>query len=119
MMKETKVYSDCYQTTIQVFHRTKSFSKPLRPTLGRRIEEAILDCLVHLRRASVVKSQTTRLQHLQSADESLDEFRTLIQLSSELRELNLAGFSELSKLSKEIGRELGGWIRHESKRDAV
>jgi hypothetical protein len=44
----------------------------------------------------------------------LDEFRTLIQLSSELRELNIAGFSELSKQSKEIGRELGGWIKHES-----
>lgn len=86
----------------------------MRPTLGRRLEEAILDCLINIRKASVVKSQSTRLKNLQAADESLDEFRTLIQLSSELRELNMAGFSELSKQSKEIERELGGWIKHES-----
>jgi four helix bundle protein len=86
----------------------------MRPTLGRRLEEAILNCLINIRKASVAKSQSTRLKNLLAADESLDEFRTLIQLSSELRELNMAGFSELSKQSKEIGRELGGWIKHES-----
>lgn len=114
-MRETKIYSDCYQATIQVFHRTKNFSKAMRPTLGRRIEEATLDCLVNVRKASVVKSQAQRLKHLNYADESLDELRTLIQLASELRELSVGSFSELSKHTKEIGRELGGWLKHESK----
>lgn len=114
-MRETKVYSDCYQATIQVFHRTKNFSKAMRPTLGRRIEEATLDCLVNVRKASVVKSKAQRLQHLTNADESLDELRTLIQLAKEMQELNVAAFSELSKHTKEIGRELGGWLKHESK----
>lgn len=114
-MRETKVYSDCYQATIQIFHRTKNFSKAMRPTLGRRIEEATLDCLVNVRKASVVKSQVQRLKHLNNADESLDELRTLIQLASELKELSVPAFSELAKHTKEIGRELGGWLKHESK----
>lgn len=113
-MKETKVYSDCYQATVQIFHRTKSFSKPMRPTLGRRIEEATLDCLVNVRKASVVKSAEHRLKHLNNADEALDELRTLIQLAQEMKELDVAAFSELSKYTKEIGRELGGWLKHES-----
>lgn len=116
-MIETKVYSDCYQTAIHVFHRTKNFSKPMRPTLGRRIEEAALSCLVSVRKASVVKSLSHRLKHLNDADESLDEMRTLIHLAKELGELKITGFDELSKQTKEIGRELGGWLKHESGRN--
>lgn len=113
-MRETKVYSDCYQATVQIFNKTKSFSKPMRPTLGRRIEEATLDCLVNVRKASVVKSPEQRLRHLNNADEALDELRTLIQLAEEMKELSVGAFSELSKHTKEIGRELGGWLKHES-----
>lgn len=114
-MRETKIYSDCYQATVQIFHKTKNFSKAMRPTLGRRIEEATLDCLVNVRKASVVKSAEQRLKHLNNADEALDELRTLIQLAEDMKELNVAAFSELSKHTKEIGRELGGWLKHESK----
>lgn len=111
-MKNPKIYVDCYQATIHVFHRTKAFPKALRPTLGRKIEEASLNCLLGVRKASVSKSQM-RLKHLYSASESLDEIRTLIQLAKDLNALNVAGLSELSALTKEIGRELGGFIKHE------
>ena len=43
-MKDPKIYSDCYQAVIQIFHRTKSIPKHLRPTLGRRIEDSALGC---------------------------------------------------------------------------
>ena len=111
-MKEPKIFADCYQATIQVFHRTKSFPKALRPTLGRRMEEASLDCLVNIRKASV-SSPSQRLKYLSTASESLDELRTLIQFAKDMSAINVAGFSELSGHTKEIGRELGGFIKHE------
>ncbi len=113
-MKSTKVYSDCYQAAIQIFHRTKSFPKALRPTLGRKIEEASLNCLLSIRKAGVTKA-SVRLRHLYSASESLDEIRTLIQFSRDMQALNVAGFSEITTLTKEIGKEIGGFIRFERK----
>lgn len=64
-MKEPKLYKDLYQISLHVFHRTKSFPKALRPTLGRKIEEAALNCLLSIRKASVAKPQM-RLKHLYS-----------------------------------------------------
>jgi len=111
-MKHPKIYTDCYQTAIQVFFRTKSFPKALRPILGRKIEEAILLCLLSIYKASVNKKRL-RIDHLSTAQEALDELRTLIQFSKDLKAINLAGFSELSNLTKEIGREIGGFLKHE------
>lgn len=111
-MKEPKIYSDCYQAAIQVFNKTKSFPKPLKPTLGRKIEEASLQCLLCVQRASVTKGQS-RLKNLYLASDALDEMRTLLQFSKDMQALNVAGFSELTSLTKEIGKELGGFIRHE------
>ena len=111
-MKNTKIYSDCYRASIHVFHRTKSFPKALRPTLGRKIEEACLNCLLSIRKAGVVKGNS-RLQHLYKASEALDELRTLVQFSKDMHALNVAGFSEITGLTKEIGKEIGGFIKYE------
>ncbi|MDC1174427.1 four helix bundle protein [Bacteriovoracaceae bacterium] len=113
-MKNPKIYSDCYQLSIQTFHRTKTFPKALRPTLGRKIEEATLECLLSVRKASVTRSNI-RLKHLYNASDSLDEVRTLVQFSKDLKALNVAGFSEITTITKEIGRELGGFIKFEKK----
>lgn len=111
-MKNPKIYSDCYQATIHIFHRTKSFPKALRPTLGRKIEEASLNCLMSIRKASVSKGNL-RVKHLLSASDALDEIRTLTQLSKDMQALNVAGFSEVTSITKEIGREIGGFIKFE------
>ena len=111
-MKTSKIYSDCYQAAIHIFGRTKSFPKSLRPTLGRKIEEASLNCLLSIRKAGVTRS-TVRLSSLYQASDSLDEIRTLIQFSRDMHALNPAGFSEITGLTKEIGKELGGFIKYE------
>jgi len=116
-MKRPKIYSDCYQTAIQVFHRTKSFPKALRPTLGRKVEEASLNCLLSVRKASVAKG-ANRLKHLYTASDALDELRTLVQFSRDLHAINVSGLSEITALTKEIGREIGGFIKHEQNNGA-
>lgn len=111
-MKEPKIYSDCYQAAIHVFNRTKSFPKALRPTLGRKMEEASLACLASVRKATV-SAPSLRMKHLYAASESLDELRTLVQFAKDMNAINIAGFAEVSGLTKEIGREIGGFIKHE------
>jgi four helix bundle protein len=111
-MKHPRIYIDIYQVTIQIFNRTKSFPKHLRPTLGRKLEEAGLDCLLHIQK-SCVTSKEYRLTHLRNASDSLDNLKTLIQISRDLNALCVQGLSELSKLTIEIGKEIGGFIKSE------
>lgn len=113
-MMAPKVYKDQYQVTIQIFHRTKGFPKALRPTLGRKLEEASLECLLNIRKASV-SPPSTRLKHLYCASNALDEIRTLMQISKELHAINVSAFSELTSLTKEVGKEIGGLIKYENK----
>ena len=115
-MKNNKIYSDCYQTSIHIFNRTKSFPRHLRPTLGRKIEESILGCLLCIRKANV-STQPQRIEHLYNASNFLDDLRTLVNISKDMQALNPAGFSEISEMTKTIGKELGGFIKYERSRN--
>lgn len=113
-MKDPKIYSDCYQAVIQIFHRTKSIPKHLRPTLGRRIEDSALGCLISIRKGAIASS-AQRMKHLFSASEQLDELRIMVQIAKDLNAISITAFSEITELTREIGKELGGFIKHEQR----
>ncbi|WP_415061562.1 four helix bundle protein [Bdellovibrio sp.] len=118
-MREPKVFSDSYQFTICLFGRTKSFPRSLRPTLGRKMEELSLEMTQNLRRALMTPVKASkgsgpslRLRLLKTASDHLDDLRVLMDLSRDLQVLPVAAFEELTKLSRQIGREIGGLIKH-------
>lgn len=119
-MRDPKVFSDSYQFTVSVFVRTKSFSRALRPTLGRRMEEHAIEMTQALRKALMkpVKKEATssggpspRARLLRTASDHLDDLRVLMDLSRDLELLPPAAFEELAKLGREIGREIGGLLK--------
>ncbi len=114
MMKNNKIYADCYQTAVTIFNSTKQFQKHLRPTLGRQMEETILKCLLSIRKANTAH-KSRRLQYLWQASDALDDLRTVINLSKDLQALRCSAYSELCGLTAEIGKELGGFIKHTTK----
>ncbi len=111
-LSEPKIYSDSYQLMLSLFNRTRAFPKFFRPTLGRQLEEAALDLLKKVRLAAVNK-EGLRVSSLILASERLDEIRILLQISRDLKLLNIAGYGELSEITGEIGRQLGGFLRYE------
>ena len=115
-MKDPKLYTDAYQLGLSLFYRTKSFSKHLRPTLGRSIEEAALSLIFATKRAMFSGSES-RIKHLHKVSDILDDIRILLQLSRDLEMLSVGGYGELSELTKEIGRELGGILKHEKRKN--
>lgn len=126
-MQKTKIYKDSYQLMICIFHRTKSFPKFYRPTLGRRLEENSLDLtqfIAHALMLPVAEKSTgqsldenssragvQRKTVLLKASLVLDQMRVLFNLSKDLQILPVAGFEELTIQSQEVGRELGGLIK--------
>lgn len=119
-IKTTKVFADSYAMTLNLLSRTRNFPKHLRPTLGRRLEDACLDLTIQLRLASFQNSpsiaeltSTPPLDlELRRASENLDAIRVLLQMSKDLNLISPAVYEELSAITAEIGREIGGWMKH-------
>jgi len=115
-MKEPKAYVDAYQLSIHLFHRTKNFPKQLRPTLGRKIEEGALNLTQNLRKTFVIpnkdENRKQKLEHLREASLCLDDLKILIQMSYDLQAINVASLSETTILTREIGKEIGGLLKH-------
>ena len=111
-MKDPQIYTDGYQLALSLFHRTKSFGKHLRPTLGRKLEETAIDLVLTTKKAMFSKGDF-KVKHLHKTSEILDEIRILIQLSRDLEMLTVGGYSEICLPTKELGKEIGGLLRHE------
>lgn len=115
-MKEPKAYVDSYQLTIHLFHRTKNFPKQLRPTLGRSVDEEALKLTQNLRKTFVLPNKGGNLErkitYLQEASLSLDDLKVLLQMSFDLKAINVAALSETTLLTREIGKEIGGLLKH-------
>ncbi len=114
-MQDPKIYADAYQLAIMVFNRTRSYSKPLRPTLGRRLEEAAIDLLIAVRSATTTQKGVSRQAFLLQASEYLDGVRILLQLAHDMKALPAAGYAEMSEQTANVGRQVGGFLRATSR----
>ena len=117
-VKLPKVYSDSYQLTLTAFARSKSFPKPMRPNLGRRIEEASLDLTSATRKMLLCpKSENARkAAYLLAAEEAVDELKFLCQLAGDLKAMSAGSYGGISEQLEAIGKQIGG-LRSQ-KRDA-
>jgi hypothetical protein len=115
--RSPKILADSYQLTVMVFGRTRSFPKHYRPTLGRRLEDRAIDLTSAVRVASLAKGggkDSRRTASLESASELLDEIRILLQLAHDMQIIPTAGYAELSELTAEVGRQIGGFGKFEA-----
>jgi hypothetical protein len=84
------------------------FPKDLRYTLGGKIDLLFIEVLESLFAASyLIKEQ--KQPHLQRAAQKLDLLKFFLQLSWECKALDIKKFVNISELTIEIGRMLGGW----------
>ena len=115
-MKDAKIYADAYQLSLLVFHRTKSYPKHLRPTLGRILEESSVLLLTNIRKATV-QSGKSRVASLRRSSSNLDDIRIVLQLAKEMKCLSPGAFGDISKITLELGREIGGFLRYEIQKE--
>lgn len=87
----------------------ESFPRKFKFTLGDRLQATVLDLCLTLVEASHAQAPERPLYR---ADRLLDQLRLLGRLSYDLRVVPLRRYERLSETVEELGRMIGGWLRH-------
>ena len=106
-MEKLIIYQKTYDFILYFYGVVAKFPKHEKFTLQTQLKNCILEFLRLIVRAN--KSDTKK-RLLYEADVSLEEFRTLVRLSHDLRYINPRQYGNISEKLSEIGRLLGGWI---------
>ena len=88
--------------------RTERFPKPLRVTLGDRIDEKLLDMLELGVRARYTRRPTQLLRELNT---ELAVLRYLTRLAHDRGCLATSQYEFAARAIDEIGRQVGGWLK--------
>lgn len=111
MSKVTNAITKTYDLLKWLMPAVSKFPKDKKYTLGKRIEDKLLDILELLLHANYSK---IKLEILKKANIELEVFRHLIRLSYDLRFINFRKYGFISRSINEIGRLIGGWIKQQS-----
>lgn len=98
-----------YDLTRWYLNHTNRFPKNYRVTLGDRIDRQLLDMLALVQRASVRHEKAAMLELL---NEELNVLRALTRLCVDLECLKGRQYEFASEQIEEIGRQVGGWLKH-------
>ena len=89
---------------------TRRFPKTLRPTLGRRLDDACIDALLKLSEARY-QPKEMKQNTLKEVDQRLASVRVLLRLAQARDAVSGTLYLHLSEQIDEIGRMIGGLRR--------
>lgn len=109
-MQESPIFSRSYDLLRWLIPVTVNFPRQHRFVLAEAVQRAAFELQERLIEAG--KSQTP-VSWLKAADVSLTKLRFYLRLSRDLDLLKPGQYAHVSKITDEIGRLLGGWIKRE------
>jgi 23S rRNA-intervening sequence protein len=101
-----------YDLCAGLYQHVQRFPRVERGLLGRVMVEDALRLLVGLTAANRRREKATALME---AGGHLDALRIALRLGKQLGYVSNGGYEKLSGLADEVGRMLGGWIKHEGR----
>lgn len=104
-----------FDLAVWCMEHTNRFPRNYRVTLGDRIDGAVIEMVLLGRRASLHRNKLTTLQEL---SDRLEEFRMLTRLAGKLGCLKGKQLEYVARSVDEIGRQLGGWIKQQTAKEA-
>ena len=106
------VVQKSYDLCAGLYGHVNRFPREQRGLLGKVILEGALQMLVSL---TVANRRSSKAETLQEASGRLDALRIALRLilSKRLGYVSNNGYEDLSKDADEVGRMLGGWLKHE------
>ena len=95
----------------QILDVSAKFPVFLRHSLVSRIDQSVLDLLMHLNSARFL-AVDERLATLKLADASLNFLRILIRISFGRKLISIGNLEILSNKMNEIGKMIHGWMKY-------
>jgi hypothetical protein len=108
------VVQKSYDLCALLYTYVNRFPRAQRGLLGRVILEDALQMLVLM---TVANRRAEKSETLAEASGRLDALRITLRLGKRLGFLSNGGYEDLSGVADEVGRMLGGWLKHEAGRD--
>lgn len=108
---ELPIFTKTYDFVAWLVPLTNHFPKLHRHTITRRLLDSALNFQELVLEANGQRGQE-RLAYLTKADAQLDKIRLYLRLAHRWRWINLGQYEHASRLVTELGRLLGGWLKH-------
>jgi four helix bundle protein len=107
------IFTRTYDFLSWLIPRTMDFPRSQRFVVTRRLQDAALDFQEQIIEANRQRGRA-RMEHLRRADASLDKVRLYLRLAVRWEWLSEGQYQHVSRLVKELGDLLGGWIKQTS-----
>jgi four helix bundle protein len=108
MIQDLIIYQKTYDLLLYIHPILAKFPKNQRFVLGQRIEDKMLDIINCMIKANMERN---KLPEFRKISIMLDELRTFIRLSKDLKFLSIRQYEIIADRINEIGRMLSGWIK--------
>lgn len=107
--KDAKIYKDTFNLTDYIFRLTQKFRNDVKSSLGKRLEETVLDMADAIIEASL-SEKPKRAEILGYRFAILCErFYFLVNLSVRRQQISFRQHAEISRMMEGIGKQATGW----------
>ena len=107
------IFPRTYDLITWLLPRTMDFPRSQRFVVTKRLQDAALDFQERIIEANRLRGRA-RLERLRQADAALDKVRLYLRLADCWKWLTEGQYQHVSRMVKEIGNLLGGWIKQTS-----
>ena len=107
------IFPRTYDLLTWLLPRTMDFPRTQRFVVTKRFQDAALDFQERIIEANRLRGRA-RLERLRQADAALDKVRLYLRLTVRWAWLSEGQYQHVSRMVKEIGNLLGGWIKQTS-----
>jgi hypothetical protein len=114
--KTPQAVQACHELIGWLIPQLDKFPRLRRFTLGERLEQVMLDVLELLIEAAYTRAKQPALQR---ANLRLEVARHLWRLAHELEGVSTRRYAHGAGLMDDLGRQVGGWLRSNRKKDEV
>jgi len=105
------VYKLGYDLLIEIYKRTKTFSREYKYTVGERLKEESLALLINVYKANKSKKEN-RLENIDLARKNVEIIRLLLRVTKDLKIIGVKGYAFLNIKIEELSKQLTAWQKY-------
>jgi hypothetical protein len=114
LASDTRIYNALFRLSVDLFDKTRCFPKDVKPSIGRRIEETLLDMADMVVYANMYEG-TERLRYIDALRVRYEKLQFLINLAVSNKHISISGQADISVAMSKIGRQITGWRKYTEK----